>query len=104
MGHLGFAEDARPFPEGEIGGDDHRGVLKEAADQVEQQLPAGLAEGRVGPHELHPIVAEPHIGDPHRYGDAIGQHHRVAPGELTGLAGIEARRRKGRRQSWPCPA
>ena len=45
-GHLGVAEDAGPFSEGEIGGDDHRGPLVEAADQVEQQLSAGLAKGR----------------------------------------------------------
>jgi hypothetical protein len=30
-GHLGIAEDGRPFAEGEIGGDDHRGLLIEAA-------------------------------------------------------------------------
>jgi hypothetical protein len=34
-GHLGVAEDARPFPEGEVGGDDHGGLLVEPADQVE---------------------------------------------------------------------
>ena len=28
--HLGVAEDARPFTEGEIGGDDDRGALVEA--------------------------------------------------------------------------
>jgi hypothetical protein len=39
VGHLGIAEDARPFPQGEIGGDDDRGALIEAADEVEQQLP-----------------------------------------------------------------
>ena len=46
-GHLGVAEDARPLPEGEVGGDDHRGALVEAADQVEQQLAAGLGERQV---------------------------------------------------------
>lgn len=39
-GHFGVAEDGRPFPEGEIGGDDDRGLLIEAADQVEEQLAA----------------------------------------------------------------
>ena len=34
-GHLGVAEHARPFAEGEVGGDDDRGLLVEAADQVE---------------------------------------------------------------------
>ena len=46
-GHLGVCEDARPFAEGEIGGDDDRGALIEAADQVEQELAAGLGEGQV---------------------------------------------------------
>jgi hypothetical protein len=33
--HLGVREDARPFAEGEIGGDDDRGALVEPADEVE---------------------------------------------------------------------
>src|SRR5690554_4215857 len=45
--HLGVAEDARPFAKGEVGGDDDRGALVEAADQMEQQLAAGLGEGQV---------------------------------------------------------
>jgi hypothetical protein len=45
--HLWIAEDARPFAECEIGGDDDRGALVEAADGVEQQLPAGLGEGQI---------------------------------------------------------
>ena len=46
-GHLGVAEDGRPFAEGEIGGDDDRGALVEPAHEVEEQLPAGLGEGQV---------------------------------------------------------
>ena len=46
-GHLGVAEDARPFAEGEIGGDEDRGALVEAADEVEEQLAAGLGEGQI---------------------------------------------------------
>src|SRR5260370_1280875 len=38
--HLGIAEDPRPLPEGEVRGDDDRGALVEAADEVEQELPA----------------------------------------------------------------
>jgi len=34
-GHLGTADDAGPFTEGEAGGDDDQGVLAEAADQVD---------------------------------------------------------------------
>jgi hypothetical protein len=43
-GHFGVAKDLRPICEGEIGGDQQRHVLIELADQVEQQLAAGLAE------------------------------------------------------------
>ncbi len=46
-GHLGVAEDGRPFAEGEVGGDDDRGALVEPAHEVEAQLPAGLGEGQV---------------------------------------------------------
>ena len=33
--HLGVAEDAGPFTECEVGGDDDRGALVEPVDQVE---------------------------------------------------------------------
>jgi hypothetical protein len=46
-GHLGIAEDAGPFAEGEIGGDEDRGALVEAADEMEEQLTAGLGEGEM---------------------------------------------------------
>ena len=46
-GHLGVAEDARPFAEGEICGDDDRSALVELADQMEEQLAAGLSEGQI---------------------------------------------------------
>ena len=46
-GHLGVAEDGRPFAEGQVGGDDDRGALVEPADEVEQQLASGLGEGQV---------------------------------------------------------
>jgi hypothetical protein len=46
-GHLGVAEDLGPISEGEVGGDQQRGVLVELADQVEQQLAAGLAERQI---------------------------------------------------------
>ena len=45
--HLGIAEHTRPFAEGEVGRDDDRGPLIKTADQVEQQLPAGLGEGEI---------------------------------------------------------
>lgn len=43
-GHLGVAEDGGPFAEGEVCGDDDRGSLVDAADEVEQELAAGLRE------------------------------------------------------------
>jgi len=43
-GHLGAVEHGGAFAEGEVGGDDDRGALVEAADQVEQELPARLRE------------------------------------------------------------
>lgn len=36
-----------PFAESEIGGDDDRGSLIEPADEMEEQLPAGLGEGQI---------------------------------------------------------
>ena len=45
--HLWVAEHARPFAEGEIGGDDDRGAFVMATDQVEQQLAAGLGEREI---------------------------------------------------------
>ena len=46
-GHLGVAEDAWPFTECEVRGDDHRGLLVKLGDEVEEQLAAGLGEGQV---------------------------------------------------------
>ena len=46
-GHLGIAEDGGPLAERQVGGDDHRGLLVEPADQVEQQLSAGLGERQI---------------------------------------------------------
>jgi len=45
--HFRVTEDAGPFAEGEIGRDDDRRALVEPADQVEQQLSAGLGEGQI---------------------------------------------------------
>jgi hypothetical protein len=39
-GHLGATENRGPFPEGQVGSDDDRGLLVVAADQVEEQLAA----------------------------------------------------------------
>ena len=55
-GHLGVAEDAGPFAEGEIGGDDDGDALVEPADEVEQQLAAGLGEGQIAQFVEHDEV------------------------------------------------
>jgi hypothetical protein len=46
-GHFGIGKNARPFAEGKICGGDDRGPLIELADQIEQQLAAGLSEGQI---------------------------------------------------------
>src|SRR5262249_27373921 len=46
-GHLGVAEDARPFAEGEVRSDDDRRPLVEPTDEVEEELSARLREGQI---------------------------------------------------------
>ena len=46
-GHLRVAKDRRPFPEVEIRCHYDRGAFVEAADEMEQQLAAGLREGEI---------------------------------------------------------
>jgi hypothetical protein len=64
-GHLGVAEHTGPFAEREIGGDDDGGALVEPADEMEQQLAAGLRKGQVTEFveddEVHPgqMLGEP---------------------------------------------
>src|SRR6202022_5124351 len=57
-GHLGVAEHAGPFTEGEIGGDDDGRALVEPADEMEQKLATGLSERQVAEFveddEVHP--------------------------------------------------
>ena len=63
--HLWIAEHARPFAEGEIGGDDDRSSLVEPADEMEQQLPAGLSEGQIAEFvEDDEVEAREVIGEP----------------------------------------
>ena len=56
--HLGVAEHAWPFAKGEIGCDDDGRALVEPADEVEQELAAGLSERQVAEFieddEVHP--------------------------------------------------
>ena len=44
--HLGVAEHAWPFAEGQVGGDDDGSALVEPADQMKEQLSTGLGEWR----------------------------------------------------------
>ena len=67
--HLGVAEDGRPFAERQIGGDDDRGSFVEPADQVEEQLSAGLGERQ---------IAE------------FVEHDEVEPGKIIGDAALLA--------------
>ena len=56
--HLGVAEHAGPFAEGEIGGDDHGGALVKPAYEMEQKLAARLGKGQITKFvqndEVHP--------------------------------------------------
>ena len=64
-GHLGVAEHARPFAEGQVGGDDDRGALVEPADEVEEELAAGLSEGQIAEFiENDEVHAGQMIGEP----------------------------------------
>ena len=64
-GHFFIAEDLRPFPEGQVGGDDHRGLFVELGDQMEEQL-AGVFRKRQIPQfiEHHQIKARQTGGEP----------------------------------------
>src|SRR5512132_121758 len=73
--HLCIPEHARPFAESEVGGDDDRRALVEPADQMEQQLPAGLRERQVAQFVEHDEVEADEI---------VGQT------SLTAAAGLAA--------------
>lgn len=66
-GHLGVAEHARPFAEGEIGRHDDGGALIEPADEVEEERATGLGEGQIAEFiqhdEVHPgqMLGEPSL-------------------------------------------
>ena len=64
-GHFRIAEDGRPLAEGEVGRDDDRGPLVEPADEVEQELAAGLGERQIAEFvEDHEVEAREIIGEP----------------------------------------
>ena len=45
--HLGVAKNTGPIAKGQIGGDDDGSAFVQPADEVKQQLAAGLGEGQV---------------------------------------------------------
>jgi hypothetical protein len=60
-----FAKYARPFAESEIGGDDDRGAFVELADEMEEELAAGLGEGQIAEFiEDDEVHAGEVIGEP----------------------------------------
>ena len=64
-GHLGVAEHLRPIGEGEVGGNQQRCVFVELADQMEQQLSAGLTERQIAEFvDDDEIVAQQFFGQP----------------------------------------
>ena len=64
-GHLGVAEDAWPFAEGEIGGDDDRGAFVKPADEMEEELSTRLGEGEIAEFvENDEVHAGEVIGEP----------------------------------------
>ena len=64
-GHFRIAKDTGPFAEREIGGDDDRRAFIEAADQMEEQLPASLGERKIAEFiENDEVHASEVIGHP----------------------------------------
>ena len=85
--HFGVCEDAWPFAEGEIGGDDDRGALVEPADEIEQQLTAGLREGQIAEFaEDDEVHAGQVIGKPALPGEGpgVGFGSAIWPAEHKG--------------------
>ena len=60
-----------------------------------------LRLARIGPHEQHPAVAEPDMGDLHDHRHAVQQDDLVAPVELIGFTRRKAQRHIGRSRRCP---
>ena len=78
-GHPGVAEDGRPFAEGEVGSADDRGSLVEPADQVKEELAAGLGEGEIAEFVEHDEVDA---------GEVVGDASLLA-GTVLGLQPVD---------------
>ena len=99
-GHLRITEHARPFAEGEVGGDHDRGALVEAADEVEEELASGLGEGQIAELVQHDEVQPRElIGEPpwpaaaHLGLEPVDQIDHVI--EATARAGTDTASRDG---------
>jgi len=99
-GHLGVPEDARPFTESEIGGDDDRGSFVEPADEMEEELAAGLGEGQIAEFieddEVHAgeVIGEPALAAVAGFGfEPIDEIDDIV--EPTARAGANAASRNG---------
>ena len=96
--HLGVAEHAGPLAECQVGGDHDRGLLVEAADQVEQQLDAWLQTVKPAPRVdgasrldgyLTAIVIGPCSIPPDEwFAHLLGEHGRIATASGAVLAAI----------------
>jgi hypothetical protein len=98
-------EDARPFTEGEVGGDDDRGALLEPADEVKQELAARLSEGQIAEFveddEVHAgeMIGEPTLPTVAGLGlEPIDEiDHVVEPAAGAGADARDTARRRGSR-------
>src|SRR5712692_7084948 len=72
--------------------------IKGAGMRVENHL---LALARIGPHERHPAVAQPDMGDLDRRRHPVQHDDLVAPVELVGFARRKAQRYIGLRRRGP---
>ena len=63
--HLGVAKHTGPIAKGQIGGDDDGSALVKPADQMKEQLAAGLSEGQVAELvENNEVYAREIFGEP----------------------------------------
>jgi hypothetical protein len=78
----------RPFTEGEVGGDDDRGALVEAADEVEQELAAGLGEGQIALRDMRLIAVASTLPMHGQVKTRANLMHDVIPAEARWMHGI----------------
>jgi len=104
--HLRIAEYARPLTKGEIGRDNHRGPLVEAADQMEPQLPTSLGERQIAEFvendevEAGEIIGEAPLASGSSFGlEPVDQIDGIE--EPTARSGADAVTRDRHRQACP---